>query len=235
MLILRNLGVLSLVVDLLLVDLLGDPGRLHFDSVDGVFVHGVRQVSVDLWFREPAPLPCKLPSVSLHLVAVSIGTCLLKARLSQALVCRVSFVGRYVVELSGHPRPFPRTGPRVPWVSCLDPRGCHRVQDDPVTKGQPLCVLVGVVTSCVLCARGRGRVSRSCATENTYTPPRPEAQFKLSIVAILRHLKRSLQHLCGFWVLRPVRHLVRHVLASCTRCRNPPCLFQRKSVSFSED
>ena len=106
MLILRNLDVLSLVVDLLLVGLLGDPGRFHFDSVDGVFVHGVRQFSVDLRFREPAPLPCKLPSVSLHLVAVSIGTCSLKARLSQALVCRVSFVGRYVVELSDHPRPF---------------------------------------------------------------------------------------------------------------------------------
>ena len=60
-----------------------------------------------------------------------------------------------------------------------------------------MCVLVGVVTSCVLCARVRGRVSRSCATENTYTPPRLEALFKLSVVAILRHLCRSLQHLCG--------------------------------------
>ena len=38
-----------------------------------------------------------------------------------------------------------------------------------MTKSQPLCVLVGVVTSCVLCARVRGRVSRSCATENTYS------------------------------------------------------------------
>ena len=52
-LILRNLDVLGLVVDLLLVDLLDDPGRLHFDSVDDVFVHGVRQLSVDLRFREP--------------------------------------------------------------------------------------------------------------------------------------------------------------------------------------
>ena len=33
---------------------------------------------------------------------------------------------------------------------------------------QPFCVLVGVVTSCVLCARVRGHVPRSCATENTY-------------------------------------------------------------------
>ena len=42
------------MVDLLLVDLLDDPGRLHFDSVDDVFVHGVRQLSVDLQFRELA-------------------------------------------------------------------------------------------------------------------------------------------------------------------------------------
>ena len=60
-----------------------------------------------------------------------------------------------------------------------------------------MCVLVGVETSCVLCARVRGRVSRSCATENTYTPPRLEALFKLSVVAIFKHLYRSLQHLCG--------------------------------------
>ena len=86
----------------------------------------------------------------------------------------MSFVGRCVVELSCQPRP-PACGPRVPWVSCLDPLVCHRVQDNPVTKSQPLCVLVGVVTSCVLYARVRGRVSRSCATENTHTrPPRLE-------------------------------------------------------------
>ena len=172
LLILRNLDVLGLVVDLLLDDLLqgdllDDPGRLHFDSVDDVFVHGVRQLSVD---------PRKFPSVGLHLVAVSFGTCLPKARLSQDLVCRVSFVGRYVVDLSGATHGLPAHGPpRVPWVSCLDPQGCRRVQDGPVTKSQPLCVLVGVVTSCVLCARVP-RVLRdvlttgciSCATENTY-------------------------------------------------------------------
>ena len=45
---------------------------------------------------------------------------------------------------------------------------CHRVQDDSVAKRQPFFVLLGNVTSCVLCARVRGRVSRSCATENTY-------------------------------------------------------------------
>ena len=147
----------------------------------------------------------------------------------------MSFVGRCVVELSCQPRP-PACGPRVPWVSCLDPLVCHRVQDNPVTKSQPLCVLVGVVTSCVLYARVRGRVSRSCATENTHTrPPRLEALFKLSVVASLGHLCRSLQHLCGLLVLRPIRHLVRHVLSCCRQCRNPPCLHKRKSVCFSED
>ena len=48
------------------------------------------------------------------------------------------------------------------------PPVCHRVQGDSVAKRQPLCVLVGVVTSCVLCARVRGHVPRPCATENTY-------------------------------------------------------------------
>ena len=39
-------------------DLLDDPGLLHFDLVDDLFVHGVRQhLSVDLKFWEPAPLP----------------------------------------------------------------------------------------------------------------------------------------------------------------------------------
>ena len=61
-LILRNLDVLGLVVDLLQVDLLDDPGRLYFDSFDDVFVHGVRQLSLDLRFREPVPIPCKNPS-----------------------------------------------------------------------------------------------------------------------------------------------------------------------------
>ena len=67
----------------------------------------------------------------------------------------------------------------------------------PGPKSQPICVLVGVVSSCVLSARVRGRVSRSCATENTHTPPRLEALFKLSVVDTLRHSYRLLQHLCG--------------------------------------
>ena len=137
---------------------------------------------------------CKFPSVGL------LGCCVNRNLFAEStfvsrpclscVVCRS--LGRGAV---GPPTAFPRTVRRVPLVSCLDRRGCHSVQDDLVTKSQPLCVLVGVVTSCVLCARVRGRVSRSCATENTYTPPRLEALFKLSVVAILRHLYRSLQHL----------------------------------------
>ena len=74
-----------------------------------------------------------------------------------------------------------------------------------------MCVLVGVVASCVLCARVP-RVLRdvlttgciSCATENTYTPPRLEALFKLSDVIILRHLYHSLQQFCLFWMFCPI-------------------------------
>ena len=59
------LGLLSWVMGFVsLRDLLDDPGRLHLDFVDDVFVHGVRQLlSVDLRFHEPAPLPCTITSV----------------------------------------------------------------------------------------------------------------------------------------------------------------------------
>ena len=120
--------------------------------------------------------------------------------------CRVSVVTSWSCCRATHGFPTVRlpSSLRVPWVSCLDPRGCPRVQDDPVTKSQPLCVFVGVVASCVLCARVP-RVLRdvlttgciSCATENTYAPPRLEALFQLSVVIILRHVYRSLQQFCG--------------------------------------
>ena len=92
-------------------------------------------------------------------------------------------------------------------------------------------VLVGVVASCVLCARvprvlgdvlTTGYISR--ATEIAYTPPRLEALFMLSVVIILRHLYRSLQQFCGFWVLCPIRHLVRHVLHLVRDLIDFPCL-----------
>ena len=62
----------------------------------------------------------------------------------------------------------------------------HRcTMGDSVAKRQPLLCVVGVVTSCVPCARVR--TSRSRATENTYTPARLEALFKLSVVTVLSH------------------------------------------------
>ena len=122
---------------------------------------------------------CKFPSVST--TGFAECTCVSRPCLS---CCRLSSCR--VVELVGPPTAFPRTAPRVPWVSFLDPRGCQS-PDDPVGKSQPLCVLVGVVTSCVLCARVRGRVSRSCATENTYRPARLEAVFSpFSDICVVR-------------------------------------------------
>ena len=60
--------------------------------------------------------------------------------------------------LSGHPRPS-LFGHRCT-VGVL--AGTHRCATESEAKRQPLlCVLVGVVTSCVLCTRVRGRVSRS--------------------------------------------------------------------------
>ena len=97
-------------------------------------------------------IPCKFPSVCQHLVAES------------TFVLRLVFVVWSVVlswSLSGHPRPS-LFGHRCTVVSLLGPPECHIVQGDSVAKRQPLlCVLVGVVTSCVLCARVRGRASRS--------------------------------------------------------------------------
>ena len=116
----------------------------------------------------------------------------LKARLSQDLVFVVWSCGGACRPTHGLP--------------------CSGNQGDSVAKRHSLYMLVGVVTSCVLCPRVRGRVSRSCATENAYATARLEALFKLSVVTILRHLYRSLQHFCGLWVLCPTRHLVRHVL-----------------------
>ena len=76
----------------------------------------------------------------------------------------------------------------------------------------------------------------------TYTPAGLEALFKLSVVTILTHLCRSLQHFCGLWVLSPTRHLVRHVLylvAMFLLVVGSVAIHlvhsKYKSVSFSED
>ena len=130
--------------------------------------------------------------VSQYLIVASTFVLTLVCVLSSVVVGRLR--GGYV----GPPTAFLRRGTGVPWVSCLDPPVCPRVQDDPEAKSQPfllwLLVVLGVVTSCVLCARV-SRVLRdvlttgciSCATENTYTPARLEALSKLSVVTILSH------------------------------------------------
>ena len=89
--------------------------------------------------------------------------------------------GRLSGACCGPPTAFPVGGTGVPWVSLPGPTGVPQsfFQGDSVAKRQPfLSVVVGVVgivTSCVPCARVP-RVSRdvittfcsSCATENTY-------------------------------------------------------------------
>ena len=99
---------------------------------------------------------------------VSVCTCFLKARLSQDLVCRV-VCGRLVEVTSGHPRPS-LFGHRCTVGVVAGTHLC--ATESRVTLWQsanPCCVFVGVVTSCVPCARVRGRASRSCAPENTFT------------------------------------------------------------------
>ena len=131
------------------------------------------------------------------------GCCI--ARLTQRLVVvwRSFFGGRLVELVVGHPRPS-LFGHRCT-VGVL--AGTHRcATESRVTLWQsanPCCVfvgVVGVVTSCVPCVRVRGRTSRSCATENTYTPAPLEALFKLSVVAILSpsyHLRQIFSAGCG--------------------------------------
>ena len=44
-----------------------------------------------------------------------------------------------MTQVVGHPRPS-LSGTGVPWVSCLDPLVCLRVQDDPEANSQPVVV-----------------------------------------------------------------------------------------------
>ena len=154
--------------------------------------------------RRAAPLPCKFPSVSTPGFAESTFL------VSRPCLCRL--VGRLDVELVGPPTAFPVRTPVY--------RGCpawtHRcATESRVTlwqRANPLLCVVGVVTSCVPCAPARGRTSRSCATENSYTPARLEAVVKLSVVTILSHSYPFHQILCGLWVLSPTRHLFRDLI-----------------------
>ena len=143
----------------------------------------------------------------------SVCTCFLKARLSQDLVCRV-VCGRLVEVTSGHPRPslFGHRG-----CPCRDPPVCRRVQGDSVATRQPwLCVCWSRDVVCVPCARVRGRASRSCATENTYTPARLEALVKLSVVAIHSPSYHFDQIFCGLWVFLVQDLIEMLLLAVCS-------------------
>ena len=156
--------------------------------------------------------------VSQYLIVSSTFVLTLGCVLSSVVVGRLR--GGYV----GPPTAFLRRGTGVPWVSCLDPPVCPKVQDDPDAKSQPFLVLFkgvrGVVTSCVLCARV-SRVLRvvlttgciSCATEKTYTA-RLEALSKLSVFTILSHSYHFHQIVFApglSYAFQP-RHLVRDVL-----------------------
>ena len=133
-----------------------------------------------------------------------------------------------------HGLPCSGTGVRTEGVLA----GNHRcATESRVTLWQsanPCCVLVGVVgvvTSCVPCPRVRGRTTRSCATENTYTPARLEALCKLSVVAILSPSCHFHQFFCGWWVLSPTCHLVRHVLHLVEISSKCSCLLSAVSQS----
>ena len=118
-------------------------------------------------------LICKITSACLHLFPVSTFV----LRLVGVLL---SFVcGRLRGGLRRATHGLPCRAPVCRGCPCQDPSVCHRVQGDSVAKRQPSLCVVGVVTSCVPCARAR--TSCSCATENTYTPARLEALFKLSV------------------------------------------------------
>ena len=111
--------------------------------------------------------------------------------------CRLSWVVSWSLCRATHSLP-----PLRHWCTVGVLAGTHQcATESRLTLWQsanPLCVLVGVVTSCVLCTRVRGRVSRSCATENAHILARLEGLFKLSVVTILRHSYRSLKHPAGF-------------------------------------
>ena len=81
---------------------------------------------------------------------------------------------------------------------------CLRVQDDPEAKSQPVVVLVGVLR--LYDGRVRDRASRSCATENTNTPVRLEALFKLSVVFILSHLVRLIRTIRTICTTRTIQN-----------------------------
>ena len=134
---------------------------------------------------------------------------------SRPVFVLLSFVGSRLVEVvSGHPWPSV-SGTGVPCgCPCRDRPVClcGKAPSHFVVVG-----VVGVVTSCVLCARV-ARVSkdlkptgcRSFATENTYTPARLEALFKLSVV--------TTQSFVPFPIFAPKFRRVVGVLSNSSSC-----------------
>ena len=93
-----------------------------------------------LHFSQCFLIVCKIPRGCQHLVVVPhvcLDACLLKARLSEGLSS--VWQSSVVVQVVGSPRPS-LSGTGVPWVSCLDPPVCPRVQDDPEAKSQTVVV-----------------------------------------------------------------------------------------------
>ena len=80
------------------------------------------------------------------------------------------------------------------------------------------------------------RVPRSCATENTHTPARLEALFKLSVVNILNH-NHQISAGCGCYLELVILFQIslNFSFACCLQCRNPSFSRKCKPVSFSED
>ena len=137
---------------------------------------------------------------------------------------------------------LPCSGTDVPWVSFPGLAGTHRCATEsrvtPWQSANPCCVLLLVcLESCV--------PSASCATENTYTPARLEALFKLSIVhsqsfvSFPPHFLRVVGALSNSssCSTRSSSHSRsrRNFRACCRQCRNPSCSRECKSVSFCLD
>ena len=140
-----------------LLDLLDDPGLLHYDSVDDVLFHeALRLLRGQQLQRTALRYLVRFQVCVCQHLARTINTCLAESTFVLTLVCVVLVVRRKSSRV-GHPRPS-LSGTGVPWVSCLDPPVCPRVQADPETKSQPGVVLVGVLRSCDGRVRVRVRV-----------------------------------------------------------------------------
>ena len=184
-------------------------------------------------------------------VQVSDCTCtwlwkhvLFKACLGLVVVCHLSDCGGYF----GPPTAFLRRGTGVPWVSLPEPTSVPQIPGWLCGRAPTHFVLVGVRSCRCRRVRSRGRVSRSFATENTYTPARLEALLKLSIITICHSSWHDRIHSivsagCGCFLqwnpwltCSSSRSRSRRTfLACCLQCRNPSCSRNCKSVSLWKD